>query len=77
MAAPDILGIALARRACVTGDARRLRLEVGISLRELAAALGVDPASVSRWERGVARPGTANAGALGAIIDAWLEARGG
>lgn len=37
--------------------ARALREAAGISLRELARELGVDPTTLSRWERGLARPG--------------------
>ena len=35
------------------------RKESGLTQRQLADALGVDAISVSRWERGAARPGDA------------------
>lgn len=36
---------------------RSLREAAGVGLRELARELGVDPSTLSRWERGLARPG--------------------
>ena len=45
-----------ARLLARSGEARRLREEAGLSIRELAAFLGVDPSSVSRWETGEAVP---------------------
>lgn len=33
-----------------------MRIAAGVSLRELAAVLGVDPASLSRWETGAVVP---------------------
>lgn len=45
-----------ARLLARSGEARRLREEAGLSIREFAAFLGVDPSSVSRWETGEAVP---------------------
>jgi DNA-binding XRE family transcriptional regulator len=39
-----------------SGDARRLRERAAIGLCEMAKVVGVDPATLSRWERGVGRP---------------------
>lgn len=41
----------------VSARIRKLRLEEFVlTQREFAARLGVDPLTVSRWERGVTRP---------------------
>ena len=45
------------RRLASTGGARALRMGAGLSLREVADELGVSAAAVSRWERGLRRPG--------------------
>jgi transcriptional regulator with XRE-family HTH domain len=45
------------RRALVPPMRRReLRLQVGLTLREVADAVGADVATVSRWERGEREP---------------------
>jgi transcriptional regulator with XRE-family HTH domain len=44
--------LALARRLASDGTARRLRLEARLSLRDVASAVRVNVATVSRWERG-------------------------
>jgi transcriptional regulator with XRE-family HTH domain len=38
------------------GRARRLREQAALSVRELAAMVGVDPSTLSRWERGETTP---------------------
>ncbi|AMM19241.1 transcriptional regulator [Frondihabitans sp. PAMC 28766] len=42
--------------AALGGRLRALRLESGMSLRDLARALGISPSAVSQIERGVRRP---------------------
>ena len=39
-----------------TGRGRRLRERAGLSIRELAGLLGVDAATLSRWENGRTHP---------------------
>lgn len=54
--------IAAARRLTSNpGTCRALRIAGGVSLRELAAALHVDPSALSRWETGARRPRTDHA----------------
>lgn len=39
-----------------SGEARRIRLTVGLSRPELARDIGCDPAAIARWEVGDRRP---------------------
>jgi DNA-binding transcriptional regulator YiaG len=43
-------------RQLTHGAGRRLREGLGVSLDELAAAMGVNGSQLSRWERGLASP---------------------
>lgn len=51
----QIVRIARARRLAA-GSGRRIRLASGVSVRELAAGVGVDPSTLWRWETGRSRP---------------------
>lgn len=44
------------RQMIGSGEARRIRLEAGLSLKELGAGCGSDQSTVSRWESGDRRP---------------------
>jgi transcriptional regulator with XRE-family HTH domain len=44
------------RRAFRTSQARALREEAGLSIRELAAFAGVPRASLQNWEAGISTP---------------------
>lgn len=50
--ATDIERLALVRRICSSGEARRRRITAQVSLREVAEACGVDPGAVHKWETG-------------------------
>lgn len=52
----DIGRLALARRICTSGEARKRRLAAQLSLREVADACGVDPAAIQKWETGQRLP---------------------
>lgn len=54
-------------RRLAHGQGRRIREEAGLSVRELAGELGVNPSTLDRWERGLTRPRPAQAAR-------WLEA---
>lgn len=54
-------------------DRRRIRERAGLSLREIGEALGVDPVTVLRWERGV-QPTRSHAIAYRELLDAIAEA---
>jgi transcriptional regulator with XRE-family HTH domain len=53
--------VAWVRRLAKSGGARALRESTGFSVSEIARQLGVSPATVSRWERGVRVPGEQDA----------------
>ena len=59
--------LVLARRLARDGSGRATRERSGLSIRELARVIGVDVATLSRWERGEARP-------RGEAALQWLEA---
>lgn len=52
----QLVELADARRVLLTGEARSIRLSNRLSQAELAAQIGVSPATVSRWESGSRRP---------------------
>jgi DNA-binding transcriptional regulator YiaG len=56
------------RQAIATGRATRVRELAGLSRSELARRVGVRPATVSRWEAGVRRPGGKQALAYGRAL---------
>lgn len=68
----DQLAMVLARRCCRSGELRELREALGFSLSEVAKLLGVDTASVSRWERGVVTVKGQRAVDLGMLVARWL-----
>ena len=52
----DLISLARARHLASTGLGRRIRLAAGLSVTELAEAIGVPPATLWRWESGHSRP---------------------
>lgn len=52
----DLLELAAIRRQARAGRARDARLQAGLSLAEVAAVIGVAPATVLRWETGQRKP---------------------
>jgi transcriptional regulator with XRE-family HTH domain len=50
------------------------RVAAGLSQRELADRLGVDPQVISRWERGTARPGRDRLAVLAEFLACRIEA---
>lgn len=54
---PDaLLTLVLVRTLTSTGEARSRRTNAGLSLGEVAEAIGVSPSTVLRWERGERAP---------------------
>lgn len=52
----DIQRLAAARRHAAAGTGREIRVAAGISLAEVAGAIGVDESTVWRWEKRRSRP---------------------
>lgn len=52
----DMADVSRARRAFRNGQARALREEAGLSIRELAAFAGLPRASLQNWEAGTSTP---------------------
>jgi DNA-binding transcriptional regulator YiaG len=70
----DVLELAAVRKLARTGKARRIRLRADVSLREIAAPLGVSPVTVFRWETGERSPRGEKALAYAELLHR-LEAR--
>jgi transcriptional regulator with XRE-family HTH domain len=66
----QVLDLARVRRLASSGEARRVRLAAGLSLYDLAGAVGVAAATVHRWERGESRPSGEAALRYGALLGA-------
>jgi DNA-binding transcriptional regulator YiaG len=66
----DLLRLARVRELAASGEARRLRETRRVTQSEIARAIGVQPAAVSRWEAGTRRP----AGMAGLAYEALLAA---
>lgn len=58
---------------CIDRRIRQLREEQRMSQRELARRLGVEAASVCRWERGVKRPSLARVYQMLELFDVSLD----
>lgn len=71
----DAAALRQIREVAANGYARTVRLHAGLSLREVADAIGVDPSTVHRWEHGDRRPRGAPALRYGELIDRLV--RGG
>jgi len=50
------VGLAKIRELARSGQARQIRLNADLSLREMAGDLDTDPSSLSRWETGRTKP---------------------
>ena len=48
----DVRLVGLVRQLVASGDIRRVRQELGLSVAEVAAVVGVTREAVSAWERG-------------------------
>jgi len=63
----DVEKISRARSLTASGEGRRKRELASVTMRELASAIGVDAATLSRWETGTTSP-------RGAAAIRWLDA---
>ncbi len=51
-----MLALTVLRQLCASGEARRIRLALGLSLTEIADAVSADTSTIHRWERGQRAP---------------------
>jgi transcriptional regulator with XRE-family HTH domain len=52
----ELVSLTRVRRLASTGEAQALRLGAGLSLREVAAAVGISHSNLWRWEAGQRTP---------------------
>jgi len=71
------LALAEARSYARSGYGRDVRVKAGLSLADVAGAIGVSTATVYRWETGKYRPAGAAALAWGRLIDALAARQNG
>jgi DNA-binding XRE family transcriptional regulator len=67
--------VARGRQLAASGTARMIRESAGLSLADVAAAIGVSRQSVWAWEHGAKRPGPAAAIAYADLMQRLLEER--
>ena len=72
-ATDDLVRLANVRAATHAGAARSLRLAAGLSLREVAANVGVGVSTVYRWENGERRPRGEAAIRYGELLEVLAE----
>jgi hypothetical protein len=77
-AGDDLQRVLEVRKACVTGELRRLRLAAQARLPESAYAVDhdLDPSSFSRWERGECLPSGERALRLADLLDLFRQVVG-
>jgi DNA-binding transcriptional regulator YiaG len=66
--ASDLIELFEARRLASTGEAHKIRAACGLSLADIAAAIGRTPATVSRWEHAQTVPYGAAARRYGRLL---------
>jgi DNA-binding transcriptional regulator YiaG len=65
----QVLDLVRVRTLAKSGHGRDIRLAAGLSLADIADAIGVSSATVHRWERGVRKPYGLAAHRYGALMD--------
>ncbi len=66
----ELLMLASARTLAATGEGRRCRIAAGLSLREVASAIGASPTTVWRWEMAERSPRGSSAVAWASLVRA-------
>jgi DNA-binding transcriptional regulator YiaG len=69
----QVVDLAATRALARSGEARAIRERAGLSLREMAAALGVTRSALQRWEVGLRTPRGESAVRYGALLAALRE----
>ena len=77
MNADELATLATLRRSAASGVARAARLAAGLSLGEVASAVGVTASTVMRWERGERAPQGAPALAYAEVLRKLRRRTGG
>jgi len=65
----EVVRLVQARRLSSTGEARAIRAAAGLSLREVAGAVGVSVTCLWRWENGQRAPQGAAAVAYAELLE--------
>lgn len=52
----DLTALIRLRRSFASGEAQRLRVAAGVSLRRAAVVCACDPSVIARWEKGERNP---------------------
>jgi transcriptional regulator with XRE-family HTH domain len=65
----QLVQLARVRRLARSGEAQALRLSAGLSLREMADAIGISHSNLWLWERGQRSPRNVAALAWAALLD--------
>lgn len=68
-----LLHLTAARRYSATGNGRRIRQQAGLSLQDVADAIGTGIGTLSRWETGQRRPRNSSAALRWAELLADIE----
>jgi transcriptional regulator with XRE-family HTH domain len=58
----------LVHEMCLDGSARTLRLNANLQLKDITAKTGIEPAALSRYERGLQLPRFQTAQVYGAVL---------
>jgi transcriptional regulator with XRE-family HTH domain len=70
----EVVAVSDTRHAAVDGRLRAVRLKAKLSQADIARAIGVTEATVSRWEAGVRRPRREEAIRLAALLEVLEKA---
>lgn len=74
-AVEQVVDLAATRALARSGEARAIRQRAGLSLREMATALGVTRSALQRWEVGLRTPRGESAARYGALLAALRESK--
>lgn len=69
----ELLVLARVRALCASGTARSIRLAAGLHQTEVAGAVAVSAAAVSRWEAGLRTPTGDAAVRYGRLLEELLR----
>lgn len=75
MTSHELVLLTRARRLARSGEAQALRLAAGLSLREVADAVGISHSNLWRWEAGQRAPRGAAAIAWAQLLDQLAAAQ--